>query len=206
MNTIIPRWTGVWLVLTLCMGSSLGAQNPRVANDLLRQGQEERYTRMQAQWEDMQLENLSLRRRIESLEKDLRLLKRDTHRHGGDEVSPNDLTSLSKELTDRIKTVDEKRASDSQTILSKIQQILDMVRKIEDRPATLPSPSETEKILAHGVHEHTVEPGETISTIAEAYRREAGLKVSINDILTANPGIEPKKIRPGDVILIPRIE
>jgi nucleoid-associated protein YgaU len=48
-----------------------------------------------------------------------------------------------------------------------------------------------------------VEPGYTISAIAEAYRQE-GYSITTQDILEANPQIsDPRRIKVGDVIIIP---
>ncbi|HZI31773.1 MAG TPA: LysM domain-containing protein, partial [Candidatus Binatia bacterium] len=51
-------------------------------------------------------------------------------------------------------------------------------------------------------YEHKVEAGETISAIAKAYR-DQGVKVTVSDILKANPKVDPTKLYVGQKIFIP---
>jgi len=51
-------------------------------------------------------------------------------------------------------------------------------------------------------YEYKIQPGNTLSAIAQAYRDE-GIKVTVDDILKANPGLDPKKLQVGQVIIIP---
>lgn len=44
---------------------------------------------------------------------------------------------------------------------------------------------------------HTIAPGETLYSLARFYN------VSLDDLLEANPGIDPENLRPGQVICIP---
>jgi LysM repeat protein len=50
--------------------------------------------------------------------------------------------------------------------------------------------------------EHVIAPGDTLSTIAQAYR-EKGVKVTSEQILKANPGLKEKSLQPGQKIFIP---
>ncbi|GAK08225.1 L,D-transpeptidase family protein [Geomicrobium sp. JCM 19038] len=49
------------------------------------------------------------------------------------------------------------------------------------------------------MYRHTVLPGETLTTIAANYRR------SLPSILQANPSINPNRIYPGQMIIIPNL-
>ena len=44
--------------------------------------------------------------------------------------------------------------------------------------------------------------GDTLSIIAKAYR-DQGIKVTTDQILKANPGLDPKSLKVGQKILIP---
>jgi len=66
-----------------------------------------------------------------------------------------------------------------------------------------PSKSAKPRRVPKKIAEVTIEPNYTISAIAEAYRLE-GVNVTIAEILEANPQItDPRKIKVGDVIIIP---
>jgi LysM repeat protein len=47
-----------------------------------------------------------------------------------------------------------------------------------------------------------VKNGYTLITIAKAYQ-EQGVKVTVDDILKANPGLDPKKLKIGQKVFIP---
>ena len=53
--------------------------------------------------------------------------------------------------------------------------------------------------------EHAVASGDTLSTIAQAYK-EKGIKVTVDQILKANPGLVPEKMKVGQKIFIPAPE
>jgi len=44
--------------------------------------------------------------------------------------------------------------------------------------------------------------GDTLSTIVEAYR-EQNIKVTLDSILKANPGLKPERLQVGQKIIIP---
>ena len=52
--------------------------------------------------------------------------------------------------------------------------------------------------------DYTIEQDNTLSAIAKAFRNN-GHKVTVNDILKANPGLDPNKLRVGQVIFIPEL-
>ena len=51
-------------------------------------------------------------------------------------------------------------------------------------------------------YDYTVQKGDTLLAIAKAYR-EQGVKVSTDEILKANPGLDPKTMKVGQKIFIP---
>ncbi|MBU6401269.1 MAG: LysM peptidoglycan-binding domain-containing protein, partial [Verrucomicrobia bacterium] len=51
-------------------------------------------------------------------------------------------------------------------------------------------------------YEYRIQPGDTLPAIAEAYRQK-GIHVTVEQILQANPTLNPKRIRAGQRILIP---
>jgi len=51
-------------------------------------------------------------------------------------------------------------------------------------------------------YEHTVESGQSLSLIIQAYR-EKGVKVTQKQVLDANPGLNLNRLQPGQKIFIP---
>ena len=51
-------------------------------------------------------------------------------------------------------------------------------------------------------YDYTIQRGDTLLAIAKAYR-EQGIKVTTDQILKANPGLDPKSLIVGKKIFIP---
>jgi predicted phage tail protein len=207
-NVIIMHWKIFIFAIYFCtvsIGTSLQAQDPDFKNTifLLRQETEERYRKLKAELEDAQAANLSLMERMQTLEKENRSLRREVAKIPKSPVSEADLKILSEELIDRIKTVDKQRASDNKALVDQIRDLVKAVNKLNTKPAVTAVKSDKPRRVPKKIAEVTIEPNYTISAIAEAYRLE-GVDVSIADILEANPQItDPRKIKVGDVIIIP---
>ena len=190
---------------TVSLGTDLQAQNSNLENiiSLLRQETEERYRKLRAELDDAQAANISLMQRMEALERENRSLRREIAKIPTSPVSEADLKKLSEELVDRIKTVDKQRASDNKALVDQIKDLVGAVNKLNTKPVVTKVKPDKPRRIPKKIAEVTIEPNYTISAIAEAYRLE-GVDVSIADILEANPQItDPRKIKVGDVIIIP---
>jgi nucleoid-associated protein YgaU len=74
-----------------------------------------------------------------------------------------------------------------------------------EKPAEKPVEKPAEPIAKEG-WVHTVERGQSVGTILDAYRKEYGLKTSLDDLRKANPNIRNLNlVRPGQDIIIPDI-
>ncbi len=180
-----------------------GAQNrsASTANFVAQQQAEERYRRLYTIVEDLQSANVVLQQRVERLESQLQRAIKSLNDKQAEAVTSSQLEVLSKKLTQELKSLDDKRLADNKKILSEL-------KKLANRPAPAPkvSTSKTrvpEQVPYDGpVYEITVEPGYTISKIAERYR-EQGHMIYPKDILKANPGLDPRRLQVGQVINIP---
>ncbi len=92
-------------------------------------------------------------------------------------------------LEQRLAALDAARERDRQAIVEQLSgRIADVMRTGSRQPAT-----------GGGVgYEHTVQPGETLSAIAAAY------KVSVKSIMDANNLKDPNHLRQGQQLFIPR--
>ena len=59
--------------------------------------------------------------------------------------------------------------------------------------------------LDKGHYKYAVQPGDFVSTIVKAYN-EKGIKVTVEQILKANPKLDPNRMRIGQEIIIPAPE
>lgn len=70
-------------------------------------------------------------------------------------------------------------------------------------PAPAPAPARTlAPAAARDGTPYTIQSGDTLGTIAQ---RTYGSTRFVNDILAANPGVNPRRLMPGDVIILPDI-
>ncbi len=204
------RWKIALIITCICiesfgLASTVQAQDQNLNNTiyLLRQENDERYRKLKSALDDAQAANLSLMQRMEALEKENRSLRREISKIPVSPVSEADLKKLSDELIDRIKTVDSQRASDNKALVDQIKDLVKAVNKLNTKPVVSNVKPDKPRRVPKKIAEVTVEPNYTISAIAEAYRLE-GIDVSVADILEANPQItDPRKIKIGDVIIIP---
>lgn len=181
-------------------------QNVQSTIYLLRQESDERYRKLKAELEDAQQANLALVRRLEALEEENRSLRSSIKKLPAHLVSESDAKKLSDALVDQIKAVDNKRAEDNRIIgeeIKKIWKAIDSLGKAATPKEVVQRTPDKPRRVPKRIAEVTVESGYTLSAIAEAYRLE-GHEISVAEILEANPNItDPRKIRVGDVIIIP---
>jgi hypothetical protein len=195
------RTISVWIcLLTLTIAFAPGAR----AQDAATQAQLDKLT---GEIQDVQDSLNSQDKRISDLEKKISDLQgKLSTPAGNDFASADDL----KKLAEQVQEIDGKRQKDN-------QKILDILEKLSKgggfhRPppsdpvstTTDPGPS-TQTPGASGQqngYEYVIAPGNTLAAIVKAYRAQ-GVKVSVDDILKANPGLNANKLLVGKKIFIP---
>lgn len=97
-------------------------------------------------------------------------------------------------LDQRITTLEEKWNKELKDLGSQISGLKDMIRD---------SLAKTQAGSGSGeFYEHTIQRGETVNAIVRAFQEE-GVNVTVDQVLAANPGLDPNKISLGTVIRIP---
>jgi LysM repeat protein len=145
-------------------------------------------------------------KRIEALEKEISDLRDKTSQPPP--VTDNASAADLKKLADQVQEIDRKRQEDRELILKEIEKL----GKVSSSPAShKPSPivstpaADNPAPAATGPqkgYEYKVAAGDTLSIIAKAYR-DQGIKVTTDQILKANPGLNPNTIKVGQKIFIP---
>ncbi len=166
---------------------------------------EERFNKLSAQIQDLTDALDAQKKRVDELARQLRALQDQGTRAGAGYASQEDL----KQLTAKLQEVDEKRQQDNERIVKE----LDKLGKALGAPAsgahskppssasTAP-PGDTSAPVDKDHYEYTIQSGDSLSAIARAYG-EKGIKVTVDQILKANPGLKPEKMRVGQKIIIP---
>ena len=157
--------------------------------------------RLNGQIQDLLEAQATQAKRIEALEKEIGGLQDQLNQPG---TTPNqdDL----KKLAAQVREIDKKRQEDRELILKEIEKLGKIsgssghksTPTVTTNSAT-GSPAATDK---ESGYEYKVVAGDTLSIIAKAYR-DQGIKVTADQILKANPGLNPKEMKVGQKIFIP---
>jgi phage tail protein X len=145
-------------------------------------------------------------KRITALEKEISELRDKSSQPAAttDTANADDL----KKLADQVREIDKKRQADRELILKEIEKL----GKASSETASHKSPVSTAPVSTDNSTANTsdkqngywqvVGSGDTISTIVKAYRAK-GIKVTTEQILKANPGLDANKLYVGKKIFIP---
>jgi TolA-binding protein len=171
-----------------------------------RQEAEERYKRLSATVEDLAGANQALEKRLGVLREELGRLREEVSRAHDRNKDAATQESL-KQLARAIEEVDQKRLADNDRIVAALAKL---EKLISDRsgaaPRSNPSapaphssspPNKTEK-----GYEYTIRQNDNPYVIATALKQQ-GVKVTAQQIIDANPGVQWNKLRIGQKIFIP---
>ncbi len=163
---------------------------------------EERFNKLAGQIEDLRTGQDALRKQLDGLRADLSNLRDQmNNKPTANYATQEDL----KRLADAIKEVDRKRMEDAGKIhddLLKLQHNLTapLPRSRQAPPSDMTGAEKSSR--PEKGYEYIVKPGDTLSTIMKAYR-ENNVNVSLEQILKANPGLKPERLRVGQKVFIP---
>ena len=110
-----------------------------------------------------------------------------------------------KKLAEQVKDLAKKQQDDNDLVLKELEK-LGKGGSISTTSHKPPSVSTDNPTPAAGTTQkgyyYEIKSGDTLSAIAKAYR-EQGIKVTTDQILKANPGLDPKNMKVGQKIFIP---
>lgn len=120
-----------------------------------------------------------------------------------DNASREDL----KNLAEKVQEIDKKRQADRELILKEIDKLSRVAAgapvKTRSKPApTADDATTTTTATPQKGYEYVVKSGDTLAAIAKAYS-EQGVKVTVSQILKANPGLDANKLYVGKKVFIP---
>jgi nucleoid-associated protein YgaU len=181
--------------LVLCAAPAVRAQDAAT---------QERLDKLAGRIEDLTAAQEALKKQMSELSRELESVREQLNRPNASYARPEDL----KSLADAIKDVDRKRMDDAEKVRTELLKL----RKALETPAAPPKkgpglgPKEkppTEKPPVDGkVFPYTIQSGDTLDAIVAAYK-EKDVKVTVAQILAANPGLKADRLRVGQKIFIP---
>jgi len=177
---------------------------------------EERLNKLSGRIDDLMAAQESMRKQISDLAREVANVREvAASAPKGNFASQEDLTRLKK----AIEEVDRKRISDAEETQKQLLKIRDAVLKMPAPPTggtrTKSAPKEkdagssTERATTEKPptgdekgYPYTIQSGDTLSVIVQAYK-EKNIKITVDQILKANPGLNEKKLKVGQKIFIP---
>jgi LysM repeat protein len=184
-----------WLLLAFM---SFAAQELRAQDATV----EERLNKLNGLVQDLLEDKANQKKQMESLTKELESLREQQNHPNVAYAMHEDL----QHLAEKIQEIDRKREADKELILKKIEELAKTLAVPSKKLAVVApqppggsagAPSTSEKGF-----EYVIQSGDTLSIIAAAYR-EQKIKVTVEQILKANPGLNEKRLKVGQKIFIP---
>jgi len=161
--------------------------------------------KLNGQVQDLIVAQATQAKRIEALEKDISGLQ-DKLNQPGTAANQDDL----KKLAEQVQEIDKKRQDDNARILKELERLGKSLGAPQPSHKTTPSVPTTTPAANPGPaaggpqkgYDYNVRGGDTLSAIVKAYR-DQGIKVTTDQILKANPGLDPKNLKVGQKVFIP---
>lgn len=161
---------------------------------------EERINKLDGYVQDLLESQTRQQRRLEALAQDLRRLAEEQGRPNTNYITAEDF----RRLAEKIQEVDKKREADRELILRELEKLAKAIKAapVAAAPPTRPAPATPSPAAPEKGFEYVIQPGDTLSAIVQAYR-EQNIRVTTDQILKANPGLNPNRLRVGQKIFIP---
>jgi hypothetical protein len=147
-------------------------------------------------------------KRIDALEKQVSDLgdKMNQPAAADDSASTDDL----KKLAAQVQEIDQKRQDDNQKILDALEKLGKggSISTANHKPSPTVSTTATDNPTPASTgpqkgYEYKIQDKDNLTAIAKAYRAQ-GVKVTVEQIENANPGLNPKNLIVGKTIFIPQ--
>lgn len=162
---------------------------------------EERLNKLSAHIEDLLAAQAEQQKRIAALSREIESLREQINRPAAGYATVEDL----RKLAEKLQEIDQKRVADNEKIVKELERLARLgagpraepreVKPVEPKPAAGATAGEKG-------YEYVIQSGDTLSGIVAACR-EKGIKVTVEQILKANPGLKERSLRPGQKIFIP---
>ena len=161
---------------------------------------EERLNKLSAQIDVLIDAKETLNKKIDDLQSQIRDLQNQVSKPTGNYASADDV----KQLADAIKQVDKARQADNEHVVQELQNLGKSLNSSTRRNSTVSTPAVTPEAHAgpQKGYDYVVQQGDTLAAIVKAYR-EKNIKVTVQQVLEANPGLKANNMRVGQKIFIP---
>jgi LysM repeat protein len=191
----MKRISFLLVTLALCSAPAMRAQDAAT---------QERLDKLAGRIDDLTAGQEAIKKQINELTRELTSVRELASKPTGNYARPEDLNRLA----DAIKDVDRKRIEDAEKTRAELLKLRDLLKT----PLAPPKKSSTsvpvekstpESTATEGkVFPYTIQSGDTLDAIVQAYK-EKNIKVTVAEILKANPGLKAERLIVGKKIFIP---
>jgi LysM repeat protein len=186
------------LSIALCAAPTARAQDAAV---------EERLNKLSGQIEDLIAGQKAHQKQLSDLAREVENLREQAAKPNASYASQEDV----KHLAEAVKEIDRKRLDDYEKIRTELLKIGKSVSSSLATPKKAPAAqldapidkADKPAVPEKGI-EYVVQPGDTLSAVVQACK-EKKIKVTVDQILKANPGLDAKKMKPGQKLFIPAV-
>jgi LysM repeat protein len=159
---------------------------------------EERLNKLSAQIQDLVDAKEAQNKRIEDLAKAIEALQQQmNNKPNVNYASQEDVKNLAAKLQE----IDKKRQEDNDHIVQELEKLGKTLTKTPVVVTPTTSGGGGTAVPSKG-YEYVIQQGDTLWAIITEYAKK-NIKVTDDQILKANPGLDPKKMRVGQKIFIP---
>ena len=160
---------------------------------------EERLNKLSGHIEDVLAAQHAQRVRLDELAKEISNLRDQQDKPSVPYATQDSVTRLLK----GIEEVDRKRLEDYEKIRTELKKLGRTLENSAAAKPAAPAPrEETRSNISDKGYDYIVQKNDTLSIIVQAYR-EKNIKITTDQILKANPGLKPEKLKVGQKIFIP---
>ncbi|TAL06521.1 MAG: LysM peptidoglycan-binding domain-containing protein [Verrucomicrobia bacterium] len=160
---------------------------------------EERLNKLSGQIEDLLAAKAEQDKRLATMAKEIETLREQGAKAQGNTAGQEEV----RKLAEAIQKVDQKRVDDNEHILKELEKLGKTVSTRPPRNTAPPKETAGDTEKPEKGFDYVVKSGDTLSAIVSAYR-EQGVKVTVDQVLKANPGLKAESMKVGQKIFIPK--
>lgn len=169
--------------------------SPMLAQD---RALEQRLNELSGRIENLLEGQENLRRHMAEMQREIDALREHQNRP----VTPSATQADLNRLADSVREIDRKRLDDYEKIRAELLKLGKTLASSAPVRSSPPPREPVKETAPEKGYNYTVQSGDTLSSIVEVYR-ENKVKVSVDQVLKANPGLKPERLLPGQTIFIP---
>ena len=194
----MKRISYLLMTLALCFAPGVRAQDAAT---------QERLDKLSGRIEDLTAAQEALKQQITKMSRELENVREQSGKPNSSYARQEDLERLEK----AIKEVDRKRVDDAEKIQTQLQNLRKVLEapppQSKKAPVTTPKdpPATSNPSTPEKGFEYVVKSGDTLDAIAQGCK-EKNVKVTVAQILKANPGLKAERLKVGQKIFIPALQ